>query len=570
MSRILALPHMPPVENTWASPGLSVLFAVVLGAGIFALVRSAGAGIRTPDDFLVADRKVGKGQNTLAMLGGFIMYSTVIIIIGHVALNGFDAVLMLTAFVMGTVIGLLVYASPMRNVGGHTMGDLFELRVGRRPARIISAVITLTVYGMFMVSMLAAIGQVGVRMFNTDSEPNMVVAAIVIVVVVAAAVGWVYMGGMVGVTRMLVVKAVLMAAFVLVLTVAVLAKFNMNLFDMLDAAQANAKPDKRGYDLLGPGRQFGDGSTPLTDQDPWVHLSKLFCIAVGGMGMPWVFMRFYVARNGKEARQSAGWASMIAIVFYLCLVVVGLGSVAVLGKGNFGMRSEHRDITLPKLVYELGGSWASGLFGGLALISVAAIFAALLINAATSFTKDLNAANGRQPDPQTELKDIRRNVLRIGVGSLVVGAVAVPLFTHVFIPTAVDLGAATVLPAMLYTLYWRRFNTRGLKWTVYGGMAVTLFMVVFSNGISGDPTTAMLPDLNFKLFDIEPGLLSSPIAFLLGYIGTITSSERNDAGFAELQVRALTGAEPASRSVSPATGRADRSGRENQTSSAAR
>ncbi|GAQ50453.1 hypothetical protein [Streptomyces acidiscabies] len=33
-----------------------------------------------------------------------------------------------------------------------------------------------------------------------------------------------------------------------------------------------------------------------------------------------------------------------------------------------------------------------------------------------------------------------------------------------------------------------------------------LFTVVFSNGVPGDPTTAVFPDLDFKLFEIEPGL----------------------------------------------------------------
>jgi cation/acetate symporter len=569
MTGFLALPHMPPVENTWAAPAITTVVAIVLAVVVSYVVRTARDSTRTPDGFLLADRSIPTGQNTLAHLGAFIMYSTVIIMVGHIALNGYDAILMMTAFTIGSVLGVLIYAAPMRNVGGHTMGDLFVLRARERPARIASAVITLTTYTMFMVSMLAAVGQVAVRMFDTSPEPNMVLGGIVVAVVGLVVIAWVYMGGMLGVTRMLALKTVLMGAFVLVLTVAVLAKYKMNIFGLLDDAQANAKPHERGFDLLGPGRQFGEGSTPLSDQDPWVHLSKLFCIAVGGMGMPWVFMRFYVATSARNARKAAGWASVVAVGFYQCLAILGLGAVAILGANNFGMRSEHRDITLPKLVDELGGKWASGVFGGLALISVAAIFAGLLINGVTSFTKDINAARGRRPEPAAELKEIRRNVLVIGITSLVVGAVMVPLFTHVFIPTAVDLGAATVLPAILYSLYWRRFNTRGLKWTVYGGIVATLFMVVFSNGVSGAPTTAMFPDLNFKLFDIEPGLLSTPVAFLLGYIGTVSSSERNDAGFAELQVRALTGATVPTRKDTLATGGADGHDRDSQAPSAA-
>ncbi|WP_075737614.1 solute symporter family protein [Streptomyces acidiscabies] len=542
MTGNLAAVHLPPIDNTWAAPGIATAVAVVLAVVVSAVVRSARDSARTPDGFLLADRSVGTGQNTLAHLGAFIMYSTVIIMVGHIALNGYDAILMMTAFTIGSVLGVLIYATPMRNVGGHTMGDLFVLRAQKRPARIASAVITLTTYTMFMVSMLAAIGQVAIRMFDTGREPNLALGGVVVVVVGTVAIAWVYMGGMLGVTRLLALKTVLMGLFVVLMTAAVLIKYKMNILSLLDDAQANAKPDARGFDLLGPGRQFGDGSTPLSDQDPWVHLSKLFCIAVGGMGMPWVFMRFSVATSARNARRAAGWASIVAVGFYQCLAILGLGAVAILGANNFGMRSEHRDITLPKLVDDLGGPWASGMFGGLALLSVAGIFAALLVNGVTSFTKDINAARGRTPEPARELAEIRRNVLVIGAVSIVVGGAMVPVFTHLFIPTAVDLGAATVLPAILYSLYWRRFNTRGLKWTVYGGMAVTLFMVVFSNGVSGDPTTAMFPDLDFKLFDIEPGLLSTPIAFLLGYLGTVSSTERDDAGFAELQVRAFTGA----------------------------
>jgi cation/acetate symporter len=128
-----------------------------------------------------------------------------------------------------------------------------------------------------------------------------------------------------------------------------------------------------------------------------------------------------------------------------------------------------------------------------------------------------------------------------------------PLLTHIFIPTSIDLGGACVLPAVVYSLFWRRFNTAGLMWTVYGGLAVVLFMVVFSNGVSGDPTAAMFPDLDFKFIDFEPGLVGVPVGFLLGFIGTLTSRERSDVRFAEMRVRSLTGAVIPARKELPAT-----------------
>lgn len=566
MTVVLADP--PPIANTWAAPVLATVVSVILGIAVFALVRAVRNEAQTPDGFLLAGRDVGVLRNSITMLGGVILYSTAIISVGHIALNGFDAILLVVAFTIGSVLGVLIYAAPMRNVGGHTMGDLFVLRARKREARTASAVATLTIYGMFMVSMLAAIGLVATRMFNTERTVDKPLAAAMVFIVGAVVIGLVYMGGMPGVTRMLVLKTVLMVIVVLVLTVAVLAKYKMNMFHLLNDAQHHARPDKRGYRLLDDGRLFGKGSTFNSHQDPWVQLSKLFCIAIGGMGMPWIFMRFYVARNGREARQAAGWASMFMVLFYQCLIILGIGAIAILGAKNIGVVPEHRDVTLPKLIDNLFGKWANGVVGGIAILSVATIFGALLVNGVTSFTKDINAARGRQPEPAAELRDIRRNVLVIGITSLVVGTLLVPLLTHIFIPTSIDLGASVVLPSVVYSLYWRRFNTRGLMWTVYGGLAVTVLMVIFSNGISGDPHNAMFAGMDFKIIDLEPGMISAPVAFLLGYIGTLTSPERNDAGFAEMRVRALTGAVIPTRGA-PTTRTADSGEPESRTPSEA-
>ncbi len=39
----------------------------------------------------------------------------------------------------------------------------------------------------------------------------------------------------------------------------------------------------------------------------------------------------------------------------------------------------------------------------------------------------------------------------------------------------------------------------------------------------------------------NPGIVSIPLGFVLGYIGTVTSKEYNAAKYAEMEVRSLTG-----------------------------
>jgi cation/acetate symporter len=64
--------------------------------------------------------------------------------------------------------------------------------------------------------------------------------------------------------------------------------------------------------------------------------------------------------------------------------------------------------------------------------------------------------------------------------------------------------------------------------------------IVPATGKSGSMITD--PSIDFHLFPLDnPGLISIPLSFLLGWIGTVTSREYNAAKYAEMEVRSLTG-----------------------------
>ena len=114
---------------------------------------------------------------------------------------------------------------------------------------------------------------------------------------------------------------------------------------------------------------------------------------------------------------------------------------------------------------------------------------------------------------------------------------------------AFAVAASANLPTILYSLFWKRFNTRGALWSIYGGLGTALGLIIFSPVVSGkvDPVTgknlAMLPkSIDFQWFPLDnPGLISIPVGFALGIIGTLTSKEYDEAKHAEMEVRSLTG-----------------------------
>ena len=99
------------------------------------------------------------------------------------------------------------------------------------------------------------------------------------------------------------------------------------------------------------------------------------------------------------------------------------------------------------------------------------------------------------------------------------------------------------LPALLYNLFWRRFNTRGAVLSIYGGLFMAVFLVTFSPVVSGTPTS-LFTSVDFAWFPLRnPGLISIPFGFLCGFLGTLISKETHSAErYDELSVRALTGA----------------------------
>jgi cation/acetate symporter len=77
-------------------------------------------------------------------------------------------------------------------------------------------------------------------------------------------------------------------------------------------------------------------------------------------------------------------------------------------------------------------------------------------------------------------------------------------------------------------------------------MITALVLVAFSPEVSGTPTS-LFPDHDFAWFPLaNPGMVSIPVSFLLGAVGTWLGGRRRDPDaarrHAEMEVRALTGA----------------------------
>jgi cation/acetate symporter len=378
---------------------------------------------------------------------------------------------------------------------------------------------------------MAGAGGLVALLLNVKSDLGQ---ALVIAVVGLLMILYVLIGGMKGTTWVQIIKAVLLIGGAALMTVLVLAKFGLNFSEMLGAAQSAVSGSSAkavaARDVLAPGAQYG---ASLTSQINFISLA--LALVLGTAGLPHVLMRFYTVPTAKEARRSVVWAIALIGAFYLFTLVGPDEILAAPGAQNSAA---------PLLAFHLGGVVLLGVISAVAFATILAVVAGLTITAATSFAHDIyaNVLKSHQVTEDEQVRVSRITVVVIGILAIGLGILAAGQNIAFLVALAFAVAAAANLPTILYSLYWARFNTRGALWSMYGGLISTIVLIVFSPAVSG-AKTAMLPAVDFAWFPLaNPGIVSIPLAFALGIVGTLTSSDRGDPEInAEFEVRSLTG-----------------------------
>ena len=135
----------------------------------------------------------------------------------------------------------------------------------------------------------------------------------------------------------------------------------------------------------------------------------------------------------------------------------------------------------------------------------------------------------------------RYAALGVSVVSIVISLGAQYLNVAFLVSLAFCISASANLPVILYTVYWKRFNTTGAVTASLCGLISALVLVSISPSVFSPVEGAAL-FVGEPLFPWDnPALISVPLGFLGGYIGTILSKEKDLKRFAEVSVRAHTG-----------------------------
>jgi len=525
------------------NPTLNILIFGLFVAATLGIVLKASRNNKTAADYYAGGRSFTGPQNGIAISGDYLSAASFLGIAGAIAINGYDGFLYSIGFLVAWLVALLLVAELLRNTGRFTMADVLSFRLRQRPVRMAAAISTLTVCFFYLLAQMAGAGGLVALLLGVSSRTGQ---SIVITVVGILMIAYVLIGGMKGTTWVQIVKAVLLVFGAGVMTAWVLAKYGFNLSHLLGGAVDNSSS---GGKLLSPGLQYGKSDVSKLD-----FISLGLALVLGTAGLPHVLMRFYTVPSAKEARRSVVWAIWIIGIFYLFTLVLGFGAAALVGPDAIKAAPGKANSAAPLLAFHLGGELLLGIIAAVAFATILAVVAGLTITASASFAHDIygQVIKRGEGSADSEVKVARITVVVIGLVAIAGGIFANGQNIAFLVALAFAVAASANLPTIVYSLFWKRFNTRGALWSIYGGLTSAIVLIAFSPVVSGkvDAKTgkslSMITDtgVDFHWFPLDnPGIVSIPLAFALGIIGTLTSKEKTNADkWTEMEVRSMTGA----------------------------
>ena len=579
---------------------LSTILFLIFVALTLVLVIRASRSNKQSSDFFDGGASFSGFQNGLAIAGDYMSAASFLGIAGTIALFGYDGFLYSIGFLVAWLVALLLIAEPLRNSGRFTMGDVLAFRMRQRPVRTASATSTVVVSIFYLLAQMVGAGAlVSLLLGITDPvAKNWIIAGVGVLMIL-----YVTIGGMKGTTYVQIVKAFLLMIGATLMTVLVLWHFNFNVSDLLGAAVKNSG----NASLLNPGQKFGKDVLDAAGNPDIFHsiVSKLdlislgLALVLGTAGLPHILIRFYTVPTAKAARKSVNWAIGNIGFFYLMTIALGFGAAALVDRVSLlrGFKVDATgcfidangkaiadasgtcfnadslatmgadlkkllvpvdlsgNVAAPQLAEFLGGGSGStggavmlAVIGAIAFATILAVVAGLTLASSSSFAHDLyaNVIKRGTATPEQEVRVAKIAAIAIGAVAIVLAIAAQTLNVAFLVAIAFAIAASGNLPAVLYSLYWKRFNTRGAVWAIYGGLISALILLFFSPVVTGTPTS-LIPLVGdaprWDLFPLQnPGIVSIPLGFIAGWLGTITSNERNVQKYAELEVRSLTGA----------------------------
>lgn len=501
--------------------GLSFFVAIV--ALTLFVTYIASKRTNSASEFYTAGGGLSGWQNGIAIAGDYLSAASFLGIAGAIALFGFDGFFYSIGYLVAYLVVLYIVAEPLRNLGKYTLADMITARFNQKKIRGAAAISTLTIVLFYMIAQLVGAGALIQLLLGIDYW----IAVLIVGVMMTVYVLW---GGMAATSWVQIIKAVLLMVGTVIISFLVLLHFNFNILGMFTEMKGVTA---HGEAYLHPGVKYTNGLDTI---------SMMIALVLGTAGLPHILMRFFTVKDAKTARSSVVYATWIVGIFYILTIFLGFGAAALVGSETIIGANAAGNMAAPLLAQALGGNLLMSFISAVAFATILAVVAGLVLSGASAFAHDLYGQifkKGKVTEKE-QMNAARFASVGVSVFSIILALGAQSMNVAFLVSLAFCIAASANLPVIIYTIYWKNFNTTGALTAIISGLATALILVILSPNLwAADGSMLFTGEPLFPL--TNPALISVPVGFIGGWIGTLVGARADERKYAEVDVKANIG-----------------------------
>ena len=493
-------------------PAVVMFFLFV--AGTLGITKWAASRTKSASDFYTAGGGITGTQNGTAIAGDYMSAASFLGITGMVYLKGYDGLIFSIGFLVGWPVILFMISEQLRNLGKYTFADVTAYRLRQKPVRILAALGSISVVILYLIAQMVGSGKLIEILFGLNYE-------FAVVLVGALMVAYVAFGGMLSVTWVQIIKAILLLSGTTFMSIMVMAQFGFS-FEQLFTAATQIHP--KGVEIMTPGGLVSD---------PISAISLGIALMFGTAGLPHILMRFFTVADAKEARKSVFVATGLIGYFYILTFIMGFGAIVlVLGaEGNIYWDEANNtlkgmnNMAAVWLAHAVGGDYFLGFISAVAFATILAVVSGLTLAGASAISHDLYAnviAKGKV-DEQKEMLVSKYATLGIGVAAIIFGIAFEKQNIAFVVALAFTIAASANFPVLFMSIFWKKLTTRGAVYGGYVGLISALVLVIL-----GPVVWTQILGMGEAIVPYKfPAVFSVPLAFIAIWFFSITDSSED-------------------------------------------
>ena len=532
--------------QAWTYIIVGITFLLYIGIAIWSKANST-------NEFYIAGKGVSPLANGMATAADWMSAASFLSMAGIIAFSGYDGSVYLMGWTGGYVLLALLVAPYLRNFGKYTVPDFIGERYYSTNARLVAVFCALIVSFTYVAGQMQGVGIVFSRFLEVPFEVGVLIGMVIVLF-------YAVLGGMKGITYTQVAQyCVLIFAFMvpaIFISIQMTGNFipQLGMGSVINDGSGIYLLDK--LDVLSKDLGFTEytkGSKSVID---------VFCITmalmVGTAGLPHVIVRFFTVKKVSDARKSVGLALLFITILYTTAPAVSVfskvnlietvsneeyvmmpewfknwentGLIKFNDKNNDGIinyiNSSENELYINNDIMVLANpeianlpAWVIALVAAGGLAAALSTAAGLLLVISTAVSNDLIKKILYPSISQKNELIIARLSATFAV--LVAGYFAYnpPDFVAAVVALAFGLAAASIFPAIILGIFFRRVNKEGAISGMLVGISVMLFyMMKFKLGWLGD-----IPPKSEWWFGISPEGFGS-VAMLCNFVTSIIVS----------------------------------------------